>query len=117
VLFDKFQRTESAVSHVRRRTLAAYREALERRGFELVAVRPIFFFMNSPTDLSGPAKAAFKLAWSLAKLPYKLGRPVGLGEVLGGGMGALLYGPELLLGRLCPSGPSTKLLLARKRAC
>jgi hypothetical protein len=49
------------------------------------------------------------------KLPYKLGRHIGLGEALGCMMGAALYGPELLLGILCSTGPSTKLLLARKR--
>jgi SAM-dependent methyltransferase len=116
VVFDKFQRTESAVSHVKRRTLAAYQEALAARGFEVAAVRPIFFFMNSPTDLTGLSKPLWKLAWSLAKLPYKAGRVVGLGEVLGGAAGAALYVPELALGRIFSSGPSTKVLVARKRS-
>jgi SAM-dependent methyltransferase len=114
ILFDKFQTRESGVSHVRRRTLAAYREALQARGLQIVEIRPIFFFMNSPTDLTGPRKLLAKTAWSLVKTPYKLGRPLGLGDLVGGWMGALLYGPELLLSRLCRGGPSTKLLLARK---
>jgi hypothetical protein len=71
--------------------------------------------MNSPTDLTGLSKPLWKLAWSLAKLPYKAGRVVGLGEVLGGAAGAALYGPELALGRIFSSGPSTKVLVARKR--
>jgi SAM-dependent methyltransferase len=116
LVFDKFQRTESAVSHVKRRTLAAYREALAARGLEVAAVRPIFFFLNSPTDLTGLSKPLWKLTWSLAKLPYKLGRVVGLGEVFGGAAGAALYGPELALGRIFSSGPSTKVLVARKRS-
>jgi 2-polyprenyl-3-methyl-5-hydroxy-6-metoxy-1,4-benzoquinol methylase len=115
VIFDKFQRAESAVSHVKRRTLATYREALGARGLEIVVVRPIFFFLNSPTDLTGLSRPLWKLAWSLAKLPYKVGRVVGLGEVLGGASGAVLYGPELALGRVFSSGPSTTVLVARKR--
>lgn len=115
VIFDKFQRAESAVGHVKRRTRAAYEQALAERGFEVLAVKPLFFFMNSPTDYSGVSKLAFKTAWSLVRLPYKLGRPVGLGEAFGAATGAALYGPELLLGRLFSSGPSTKVLVARKR--
>lgn len=114
LLFDKFQRTESAVRHVKRRTGDAYREALAARGLEIRAVRPIFFFMNSPTDLRGCARLAWKGLWSLVKLPYKVGRKVGLGDAFGGAMGAALYLPELALGRVCATGPSTKLLVARK---
>ena len=42
VVFDKFQRAESAVSHVKRRTLAAYCEALAARGLEVAAVVATF---------------------------------------------------------------------------
>jgi len=115
VIFDKFQRRESARSHVKRRALAAYREALAARGLEVLAVRPIFFLMNSPTDLEGVAKPFVRLLWSLVRLPYKAGRVVGAGEALGGAMGALCYWPEVALGRCCAGGPSTKVLLARKR--
>jgi SAM-dependent methyltransferase len=115
LIFDKYQAVENAISHVRRRTLAAYREALKARGFEIVTVRPIFFLMNSPTDLSGFSKFAFKTSWSLVKTPYKLGKHIGVGEALGGLMGAGLYLPELALSRLFESGPSTKLLIARKK--
>jgi SAM-dependent methyltransferase len=116
VIFDKYQQVENAISHVRRRTLEMYRVALEKRGFEVVDIRPIFFLMNSPTDLRGLPKFAFKASWSLTKLPYKLGKHVGLGEICGNVMGACLYGPELLLNSALRWGPSTKLLLARKRA-
>jgi SAM-dependent methyltransferase len=115
LIFDKFQKKETAVSHVKRRTLARYEEALTARGFEILSVRPIFFFMNSPTDLSGFPKFAFKTAWSLARLPYKIGRPIGLGEVFGGAAGALLYLPEIALSKVFGGGPSTKALIARKR--
>lgn len=115
LIFDKYQSIENAISHVRRRTLDTYREALTARGFEVIEVRPIFFVMNSPTDLSGFGKFLFKTHWSLVKLPYKIGKHIGLGEILGGAMGAMLYLPELTLGRIFSSGPSTKLLIARKR--
>jgi SAM-dependent methyltransferase len=115
VIFDKYQSVENAIGHVRRRTLDAYREALIARGFEIVTVRPIFFLMNSPTDLSGLSKFVFKTAWSLTRLPYKIGRVVGLGEVFGAISGACLYWPELLLGRIFSNGPSTKILVARKK--
>jgi SAM-dependent methyltransferase len=115
IIFDKYQSVENAISHVRRRTLDAYREALTKRGFEIVAVRPIFFLMNSPTDLQGFSKFVFKTSWSLTKLPYKLLKHVGLGEVAGNVMGALLYLPELMLSKIFSSGPSTKVLIARKK--
>ncbi|HEY3323803.1 MAG TPA: class I SAM-dependent methyltransferase [Planctomycetota bacterium] len=115
LIFDKYQAVENAISHVRRRTLDTYRKALEARGLEVVEIRPIFFFMNSPTDLSGVSKFAFKSSWSLIKLPYKLGKHIGLGEVLGGAMGAGLFLPELMLNKTLTNGPSTKLLIARKR--
>jgi ubiquinone/menaquinone biosynthesis C-methylase UbiE len=115
LIFDKFQRTETAVSHVKRRRLDAYHKALTARGLEVVAIRPIFFFLNSPTDLTGLSKPFWKLGWSLAKLPYKVGRPIGLGELFGGATGAVLYLPELALGRVFSGGPSTKLLVARRR--
>ena len=114
IIFDKCQSAETAVGHVRRRTLSAYTAALEARGFEIVSVSPLFVLMNSPTDLSGLKKLAFKTSWSLTKMPYKIGRKLGLGEVCGGAMGALMYGPELLLTRIFPKGPSTKILIARK---
>jgi SAM-dependent methyltransferase len=115
IIFDKYQQIENAISHVRRRTLQTYSEALAKRGFEVVDIRPIFFFMNSPTNLRGLSKFAWKTSWSLTKLPYKLGKHIGLGEVLGGIMGAGLYLPELAMNSVFRSGPSTKLLLARKK--
>lgn len=115
VIFDKYQQVENAISHVRRRTLDMYREALTKRGFEIVTIQPIFFFMNSPTDLSGLSKFVWKTSWSLTKTPYKLGKHIGLGEILGGVMGAGLYLPELAMNSLFKGGPSTKLLLARKK--
>ena len=115
IIFDKFQREETGVSHVKRRTLVTYQAALEKRGLEIRTIRPIFFFMNSPTDLSFISKLFFKTGWSLVKTPYKVGKKLGCAEALGGMTGALLYGPELLLGKLFSSGPSTKILVARKK--
>jgi len=115
VIFDKCQSTESSMGHVRRRTLETYTTALTLRGFDVVSVKPLFVTMNSPTDLSGLAKLAFKTSWSLTKLPYKIGKHIGLGEVLGGAMGASMYLPELVWTRLLPRGPSTKILVARKK--
>ncbi len=115
VIFDKCQSVENAVGHVRRRTLYTYTEALKARGFDIVSIRPLFVLMNSPTDLSGLGKLAFKTSWSLTKMPYKAGKHIGIGEFLGGAMGASMYFPELLLTRLFPRGPSTKILVARKK--
>ncbi len=115
IIFDKCQSKENAVGHVRRRTLNTYTDALKARGFEIQSVKPLFVLMNSPTDLSGLGKLAFKTSWSLTKLPYKIGKKVGLGEALGGAMGATMYFPEMLLTRLFPRGPSTKILVARKK--
>jgi SAM-dependent methyltransferase len=114
LIFDKCQSEESARGHVRRRTLDAYVAALKARGLEVVCVCPLFVFMNSPTDLRGLGKVFYKTCWSLTKLPYKLGRKIGLGEPLGWLTGASAYLPELLATRLLKLGPSTKILVARK---
>jgi SAM-dependent methyltransferase len=116
LISDKFQREQSAVSHVKRRTLRAYEEALAARGFEIASIRPIFFFMNSPSGQTGVSKFFFRSMWSFAKTPYKLGRKVGVGEPGGALSSALLFYPELFLGKISTSGPSTKLLIARKKA-
>lgn len=115
VVFDKFQRQGSQLSHVKRRTLEEYERALAARGFEVRSIRPLFVLMNSPTDRSGIGKVFHKTLWSLTKLPYKIGKPVGLGEAFGGVTGALLYYPELALTRMVSDGPSTKVLVARKK--
>lgn len=70
--------------------------------------------MNSPTDLSELSKFPFKTAWSLARLPYKIGRSAGLGEVFSGAVDAMLYLPEIALGEVFRGGPSTKARVARK---
>lgn len=114
IVFDKFQQKASALSHVKRRTLEEYESALAARGFTVRSIRPLFVLMNSPTDRAGLSKVFHKTLWSLVKLPYKLGKLVGLGEVFGGLTGALLYWPELALTRLVRNGPSTKVLVARK---
>ena len=115
MIFDKFQPLENAMSHSRRRSLATYRAALEARGFEIVAVKPLLFFMHSPVDYTGLKRFLAHSAWTLVKAPYKIGKRIGLGETFGGAMGALLYFPELFLTATLPSGPSKKLLVARKR--
>ncbi len=115
VIFDKCQSVENAIGHVRRRTLTTYTTALKSRGFDIVSVRPLFVTMNSPTDLSGVTKLFYKTSWSLTKLPYKIGKKIGLGEPLGGAIGALMYYPELMWTRLLPLGPSTKILVAKKK--
>lgn len=114
LITDKFQKKESGARHVRRRTFQQYREALAARDLSIRSVRPVFIFMNSPTDTSALSKVFWKGCWSLVKLPYRVGRALGLGDLLGGAAGAALYLPELALGRILRTGPSTKLLVAQK---
>lgn len=79
---------------------------LDGAGLETLEVTPMFWLMNTPLDSQGPLLPLWWRAVSRAA-----GAHDGLGFVLGG----VLYGPELLLVRTLPDGPSTKLLVARKR--
>lgn len=80
LIFDKYQPVENKIGHMRRRTLEAYNETLEKRGFEIVCVRPIFFLMKSPADLRGFAKLLFNTNWWLVKDAVQLGKHIGWGS-------------------------------------
>jgi 2-polyprenyl-3-methyl-5-hydroxy-6-metoxy-1,4-benzoquinol methylase len=75
-------------------------------GLETLELTPVFWLMNTPLDAGGRLLPLWWRAVSRAA-----GTHDGIGFVLGG----VLYGPELLLIRTQPDGPSTKLLVARKR--
>jgi 2-polyprenyl-3-methyl-5-hydroxy-6-metoxy-1,4-benzoquinol methylase len=115
IVSNKLDRGARAAGRVRRHSREEYEQAFAARGLAVLDVAPIFFFMNSPTDVGRLSGPVFSAAWWLAGLPYRLARRAGCGEIVGSLTGAALCGPELLLGRVFATGPSTKLLLARKR--
>ena len=116
VIFDPgYRQTYDPASWVRFRTLEQYRAAFEELNLALVAVRPVFFFLNSPTDISGFWRKFFNLSWRLTTLPDRLFRRMGLNLSPGALVGAAAYYPELVLGRVFRRGPSSHILIACKK--
>ncbi len=80
--------------------------ALDEAGLDPVRVRPMFWLMNTPVDSSSRFLRAW---WRL------LSRAVSVHEGVGFTLGAVLYPIELALVLTLRTGPSTKLMLCRKR--
>ena len=93
-------RSEHQVS----RSLEEITFMLRQAGFSIIARRPLFVLMNNPVDSSS---RLLRLWWR--KLSGALSRPG-----LGGGLGAMLYGPELGLARIVKDGPSTEVMVCRR---
>lgn len=88
------------------RSLAEIDDALAAAGFETVVRLPMFFLMNTPIDSQS---AWLKQSWRVVIGTCR--RSQRAGAVLG----ALMYPPELLLTRLAREGPSTELVVCRRR--
>lgn len=105
VFTDTFahRRSEPSVHYVRR-SRVEIEDAVLRAGFEIVARRPAFVLMNYPFDGS----FTHRRVWTrvLAPLQRK--------ELGGWFVGALLYGPELLLTRVLRESPTTELMICRR---
>jgi SAM-dependent methyltransferase len=86
------------------RSLEEITSVLQQVGLTPVVRRPLFVLMNSPVDSSSPLLA---LWWR------NLTRVLRGGKV-GGLLGALLYGPELLFVRLVKDGPSSEVMVCRR---
>jgi SAM-dependent methyltransferase len=98
------QRTQSGPHYVRR-TRTEIEDAVLTAGFEVVARRPAFVVMNYPFDGSRWHR---KVVWT------KMLVPLMRSEKLGNLLGAVLYGPELLLTRLLNESPAAEIMLCRK---
>jgi SAM-dependent methyltransferase len=90
------------------RPLPAYRELLRAQGVKVAEVRPIFFTMSSPVDVSGPrAREASRAFWRGLSLVLEKA------PVAGHILGPLCYLIDRTLQRTSLRGPSVKLLVAR----
>lgn len=88
------------------RSLSEIDEALVAAGFETVARLPMFFLMNTPID-----STSRQLALSWRAVSGICHRSHLAGSVLGG----LLFPLELLLTAVAKEGPSTELVVCRRR--
>jgi SAM-dependent methyltransferase len=89
------------------RPLHEFEDQLAACGLEVMLRRPMFVLMNTPVDSTS---RALHLHWRtlqdlLARFPW-----------LGGPAGATLYPLEYVLVSLCKEGPSTELVVCRKRS-
>jgi SAM-dependent methyltransferase len=80
--------------------------ALEKTGFEIVRYVPVFMLMNSPVDTQS---RLYPRLWELAM------KIVSKSEAIGFLVGAAAYPFELVFRKLFRHGPSTKIVVCRKR--
>ena len=99
-------RTER-IRHQVSRSLEDITRTLESAGFEIVRRVPMFVLLNAPIDTRGRLARWWWMALSAA---------VTRGEVVGNALGAALYPLELALLKLVREGPSTELMICRRRA-
>lgn len=103
---DNLVRVSRRTTHFVTRSEGTVLEAIDRAGFDVVVRVPMFVFMNDPVRC--------QRGWrrSLYSRVYRLACH---GEVMGGLIGGLLRPIEVLATRLTRSGPSTEILLCRRR--
>jgi hypothetical protein len=89
------------------RSLADITAMLGSVGFEPLARRPMFVLMNYPVDL---ASRLHRLCWKTLVLAMAAWNP------LGAVVGAALYPLEVLLVAHRKEGPSTELMVCRRRS-
>lgn len=94
------------VIHQASRPLTESLRLLQAAGFEVVERVPMFVLMNYPADTTSRIA---RWAWTAMVAPAMLAEP------LGWLLGAVLYPVEKALVRLKREGPSTELMVCRKR--
>jgi SAM-dependent methyltransferase len=99
------RRRRSAVHEVDR-TLGDYTFELSANGLEARARVPVFVLMNTPIDTRGETPERL---WRVLMGPVRLFHPLGYLY------GALLYPFELALTTLLPGGPTTEMMICRRR--
>jgi SAM-dependent methyltransferase len=98
---------ELRVPHQRSREHARITATAVAAGFEVVAQRPLFWLMNAPHD---SRSRLHRLWWrGLAGVAARSDRAGAL-------LGAVLYWPERAATRVLREGPSTELMICRRRA-
>jgi SAM-dependent methyltransferase len=98
-----------ANANSRARPLAEYRSALELAGLELQLLRPATALFANVVDTRSPV--TFRLLWTYWDL---LTRAVGRRERLGEAVAKVLEPVDRLAVQAMPTGPSAKVLLARR---
>lgn len=88
------------------RSLAEIEDLLARSGLELISRTPVFVLMNAPVD---SRSRALRWYWEAMR------RTASRAEAAGFAAGAALYALEYPLTRLLREGPSTEMLICRKR--
>jgi SAM-dependent methyltransferase len=106
VFTENFLRNEpERRQHLVSRTLRDIERHASDTGFEILARRPVFILMNRPIDSTSPT-----LLWWWRKLERFVSH-----ELAGSVAGAGLYPIDVLLTSVLPQGPSTELMICRRR--
>jgi SAM-dependent methyltransferase len=107
VFTENFLRREpERQRHLVSRTLRDIERHATDTGFEILARRPVFVLMNRPIDSVSPP-----LLWWWRTLERIASR-----ELAGSVAGAGLYPIDVLLTSIMPQGPSTELMICRRKS-
>lgn len=110
VLSENFLRHgREGISHIVSRSKHEIERGLADAGFEIVDRTPMFVLMNYPTDTSGPLGWLARKAWTAMMLPAMVS------EAAGDLLGRVLTPIERRLVRRMKEGPTTEIVLARRR--
>jgi 2-polyprenyl-3-methyl-5-hydroxy-6-metoxy-1,4-benzoquinol methylase len=103
---NMLHRAALAGPHQVSRTMAETVEALHDAELTIVLRRPMFVFANTPVDSASPM---LRRSWQLLR------HAVRHDPTRGYAVGAALFVPELLATRIVREGPSTELVICRRR--
>ncbi len=108
VIIEQFRHGEAwERGYIKWRSLAAYTEALEAAGFEILHRKPAFYTMVQVCDVEPPRLSAFlDKAWE-STYPWMRRMP----KV----MGPLMYAIDTIMGGWVSEGPSMEVMLCRKK--
>jgi SAM-dependent methyltransferase len=107
ILTDNFlHATADRAVHQVSRSLNEVTSILERTGFQIIRRKPMFVLMNYPIDAK---RQIWKSSWKILMYPAR--KNAFFAYLLGAG----LYPIESALTRLFHEGPSTELMICRKR--
>ena len=107
IFSDVFLHSESkCLEHYVARSKKEIEEVIRKHGFEIIKRRPVFFFMHTPIDTHN------KFIHWVWKMQNKI---IHRGYKWANLLGFLIYPIEIIMINLFKEGPSTEIMICRKK--
>ncbi|MFH1359467.1 MAG: glycosyltransferase [Candidatus Omnitrophota bacterium] len=120
LIMDNFLKENKEVRfHENDRTLGDYKKILKEHDLEVKNITPLFYFLNDPVDIKGISgrfeRFCIKTIWRVNVFIAKgSGRLRVCGRSVSYVWAAFLYACDLIMLKMRPVGPSTKLMFAKR---